>query len=407
MQMTAERQLQVAEFDQEARRYYDTVTWLAEVLPGSMRTPFEYRWDGEELYAADGSAMGKVFDDSIVAARNLPIYEQRRSRIERDEYEDMRAMMRGDRPNTMVVVSDFVPELMGATEDVGGWNVQRKPTMLRVLTRTPRNTLQMYTQTLDGSNRPALEAIYTYMYHQAKQGELLGQRMFAELDELNQELLTDQLMRVYDRSLQAQYGGQWYGGRRGPRTQDTYEFVCAQQDLIRAYLATTTQFTGGFRDLALAAAVRDRYVGKIMSNDQHRRDGGIVAYSLAIDEMYYAGGMAQARGESFSGCGRTVGGDRGLSSAEDQLDAAGYGSRSNKTGENSEALVWKDGTCRIDNCPTRPGKTKVAQCHVCRGCQAWFDRGRDPSKIYRGISRLQKSAVTIGIGTKKQTKVLK
>jgi hypothetical protein len=57
--LTAERQApEGLAYDHETRRYYDTVTWLAEVLPGSMRTPFEYTFDGNELYANDGAGHG-------------------------------------------------------------------------------------------------------------------------------------------------------------------------------------------------------------------------------------------------------------------------------------------------------------------------------------------------------------
>lgn len=48
--------------------------------------------------------------------------------------------------------------------------------------------------------------------------------------------------------------------------------------------------------------------------------------------------------------------------------------------ESSTKLEWKPGVCRIEVCPTRPGVTEVAQCSICRGCQAMFDSGLDPSK---------------------------
>jgi len=394
-------------FDAETRRYYDTVTWLAEVMPGNMRTPFEYTYYGGELYAQDGSAMGRIFDDSIEGAKSLPLYERRRREIEKGEYLDMLAMMKGDKPNTIVVESDFPLELMDVTEDVGGYNVSRKQTMLRVLAKTPQGTLKMFSQSLDGSNRRGLEAIYEYFGQKPAPGELLGQRIFVELDSSSQELIIDNLTNVYDRSLHAQYGGEWNAGRASGVDRNTYDFVCGQQDLIKAYLAITKSFTGGFRDYSLAAAIKDRFLCKKLVESTEYVEAGVVAHTMAVDEMYRAGNAAQARGEVFSGCGASVSRDYNSKSAEAQLDGSGYGNQANKSLSDSETLVWKDGVCRVDNCPTRPGKTKVAQCSVCRCCQLWFDKGRDPAKLYKGMKRIQKESFTTTFVNKKETKIKK
>jgi hypothetical protein len=100
-----------------------------------------------------------------------------------------------------------------------------------------------------------------------------------------------------------------------------------------------------------------------------------------------AGREARRKGEVMSGCGGTVDGESNDDSAESQLEKAGYGGKldTGLIGDASKAekLVWKDGVCIIDNCPTRPGKTKVAQCSICKLCQGWFDKGKDPSNIYK------------------------
>lgn len=48
--------------------------------------------------------------------------------------------------------------------------------------------------------------------------------------------------------------------------------------------------------------------------------------------------------------------------------------------EQSETWIWKQGVCQVQSCSTRPGKTEVGPCSVCRKCQARFDRGEDPTK---------------------------
>lgn len=364
MQNLAERPaIEPEQFDTETRRYYDTVTWLAEALPGSMCTPFEYQYRGGELYANDGGGLRNIFDDSIKEARALPVYEQRRRQLEMQEYEDMLAMMRGDRPNTMVVVSDFPPELMYATEDAGGYSVSRKQTMLRVLTKTPGGTLKMYSQSLDGSDRRGLEAVYEFMQTQARPGELLGQRMFAEIDQVNQEFLAEQLRTVYDRSLQAQYGGQWYAGRRGEKARNTFEFVCGQEDLLNAYLIKTTQFSGGAADYALAAAMTDRYLGRTGKPVIVRTYGGVAAYEIALHEMDRASELAQARGETFSGCGASLKFSRDHQSAQSQLEEAGYGSKAAAGEDKYGSLKFK---CPKGHENTRPHGKLIEKCQVCK-----------------------------------------
>ena len=43
------------------------------------------------------------------------------------------------------------------------------------------------------------------------------------------------------------------------------------------------------------------------------------------------------------------------------------------TEDAKETWKWKQGVCQVQTCPTRPGKTEVGPCSVCRSCQAKFD----------------------------------
>lgn len=375
MQSTLERpRIESEQFDRDKRRYYDTVTWLAEVLPGSMRTPFEYQFDGRELYANDGSALKKIFNDSIEQARNLPVYEQRRRQIEKEEYQEMIAMMRDDRMNTMVVVSDFPPELMSATEDVGGYNVTRKQTMLRVLAKTPEGTLRMYSQSLDGSNRQALEGIYAELGYEPAEGELLGQRMHVQLTEAEQKNLVDRLMGVYDRGLARQFGGDWYAGERSGRRINTFDFACQQQDLLRAYLSTTDWFTGGEADYNLAAAVLARFENRAVRQPvfiapQTGYTGyPIAAHAMALAEMNGAGVAARREGVVVSGCGATISMESTNTGgrAEDQLQEAGFGNQSDKLADDkygSRYFKCPKKSCSFVN--ERPENTLLPTCKKC------------------------------------------
>lgn len=112
-----------------------------------------------------------------------------------------------------------------------------------------------------------------------------------------------------------------------------------------------------------------------------------------------AGGIAANR--TYGGC-QGAGRERQAESGTGELGLEQQDVFGGKTTEGSEKLVWKKGVCRISNCPTRPGQTDVAQCSVCRGCQHWFDRGRDPAKMYKGLGRAQKTAVTTLFGNAKK-----
>jgi hypothetical protein len=58
-------------FDQNRRDYDDVTTLFAEMVNGSMRTPFEYGYDGADLRAQDGSVMRTIFEASLAEADRI------------------------------------------------------------------------------------------------------------------------------------------------------------------------------------------------------------------------------------------------------------------------------------------------------------------------------------------------
>jgi len=73
--------------------------------------------------------------------------------------------------------------------------------------------------------------------------------------------------------------------------------------------------------------------------------------------------------------------------------------------EGKESWAWKKGVCRIDNCPTRPGQTDVGPCDICRNCQHWFERNRDPAKLYKGMGKVVDSVTSKQATVKDKKKV--
>ncbi|MBP9853055.1 MAG: hypothetical protein QG629_647 [Patescibacteria group bacterium] len=372
----AEQLPKTDQFDRYLRDYNDTTTWFAEVLDGSMRTPFEYNFDGQELYADDGAALRPIFEDALQHAEqiitNEPVlsFEKRRRQHELDEYEDMIAMAKGSQPNTMVVVSDFPEELQHARADVGGYNTTRKQTMLRVI-YWQDGRMHMLSQSLDDSNRHALEALYSHMGANAEQGELLGQRIHANLDTEDQKYLIDRLTGVYDRDLEQQFGGVWHAGRKEAKL-DTFAFAKSQHDLVDRYIAAKQTGTlSNYEEVNILATLDARYARAkqpeiVTGKEQLVCSAFRPPIPLAV-ELRAMGDAARATGKTFSGCGGTV--RAGESSAESQMNELGYGNDAGESNDDGgDGLGPLTFRCTEGHTNTRKKGQLLKECHV-KGCK--------------------------------------
>lgn len=367
--LAAQPAKQESTFDQNKRDYDNATTLFAEMLDGSMRTPFEFYFDGDEIRGRDGKAMREDFEtglqvaDAIADAEPELSFEVRRRRSEIDEHYDMRKMAAGKLPNTMVVVSDFPAELMHAPEDVGGYNTRRKQTMLRVIAWNG-DAFKMFTQSLDGSDRGGLEDMYRSLGYQPSEGELLGQRMHLELDTDQQLILTDQLMYTYDRSLSTVYGGNWYAGRPNEGRINTYDFVREQRDIVQYALQAQRQGTLDY--IAVAEALRDRLEQNKLHSPHHVVERYNDPFANLQAELSRAGQVARVMGRVFSACGMTFGAT-GEADTSDQLGEAGYGNLSKQGVDSDEKgpLTFK---CKNGHTNRRPRGKLITQCRV-KGCE--------------------------------------
>ena len=358
-------------WDPEYRRNYnDVTTWAAEMLDGRMRTPFEFTFDGQELYGEDGMPLGKVFKDALVDARRKATenpdlaFLVRMAREDMGEYKDMLAMARGELPNTMVVESDFPFELVDATEDVEGINVTRRQTMQRVIALLPNGNISMVSDSLESSDRDGLEAIYDYLGKPAEEGPLLGQRRYLDLEPEEQEFLGDHLTGVYDRTLEKKFGGNYSAGWRKPTKRadvNTYDFVLAQPDLVHTFLCK-----GGLNSQSLfgfAAAMRQRYESSIDPQVTYEHFVSSPSHSDPMLEMYQAAAHAIVTGQVFSGCGISIGMDGKLTTLE-QLQQLGFGN--NREDEDDGDCVFESEKCPL--CPATKVKTTITKTHIYGDC---------------------------------------
>lgn len=348
------------ELQREAHFDDDITTWLAEVLDGQMHTEFAYRFDGEELYGRDGRALMPIFRDAVIEAQKIAAenpdmdFEVRRRWLEAGEYRDMIDMAKGDQLNTMVVVSDFPPELMGAHQDVGGYNVRRKQAFLRVITADTDGRIVMRSQSLDRSDRQALEQIFITLGAMPTHGELLGQRIHVDLDADKQEELMNMLITAHDEVLSTKYGGNWYAGRTPADIANTYDFVCAQEDLLSAFEAAS--YVDGNTKQArynLAAAMRKRFTAGEKSSNLIYWSKNEFSLDPATHEMQNAGREARMAGVVFSGCGETLG-------TVEEMARLGYGNKSDEDQYGSLTFECGNGHRNI-----RPRGQLIPNCTSC------------------------------------------
>ncbi len=361
-------QAEYISFEQrEQQKRYDLNTQFAELVDGNMRTNFELQLVGNDLIGEDGRSLRVITDKALAEVQAMAKlnprlwFEVRRRGLEKDEIDEAVAMARGEGPNTMVIESDFPSELENTPEDVGGYNVRRKQTMQRVLIRKPDGNIQMYSQSLDGSNREALEAIYACFGKTPEPGELLGQRIRIDLPWEEQTNLIDELTGIYDRSLTDQFGGEWYAGRRPVDYRNTYDFVQVQHDLINecirldnlGWLNEETMYK-------IAATMQQRF--NHYNYQTPTTTAGLPAPDMSIlyREIERAGRQASQMGMSFSACGMTLRAGGFDSSTENQLELAGYGNKPEE--DEYGSLTFK---CQKGHTNKRPRGKLIDNCTTC------------------------------------------
>lgn len=323
--------------------YEDECTWLAETLNGSMRTSFNLKVINGEICSEEKDENGvmryrklrTMFEEGAeyaqkrAATDSRVAFEPEREKKHLIELDIMEKMIAGQAPNTMIVVSAFPESLSGEDEeDIQGYKPKLRRSMLRVITANQDGTIDVKTQSLDNTNQEALLAIYGEMNWPIDKNIdsecMLGERMHLELSAEKQACLMAKLTGAYDNVLREKNGGDWRAGRRQPElVGNTWDFVLAQQDILKHHLADIAPLIkqirahhkdsdeaslGKLRAIA-AATIRDRYEGR------RREHTGDVA-----SEMHASVSAAAANNETFGGCGLTV----KLSAQEDMMQKMGY-----------------------------------------------------------------------------------
>lgn len=152
-------------------------------------------------------------------------------------------------------------------------------------------------------------------------------------------------------------------------------------DVVQSIWDLTREFTvvAAVDNRNIDARIFGEHAARQIEESRHYMSiGDPIAAQLALREAVRVaivtgcGGGSAGRGAKKSGSSKNNKNE--TSSNETTEDEQG-------TMEQNEDWTWKRGVCRVDSCPTRPGKTQVGPCAVCKRCQKMFDKGIDPTKF--------------------------
>ncbi len=371
---------------------YDVTTQLAEIVDGQMYTELELTFDGDDLYGPDGRSLTGTSrqgleDAKAAAAKNPNLqFEVPRREEEDDEVNEAVAIAKGNTEgyNILFLTTDYPFALEGVDKDIGGYNHRRRQAMARWIVFYPHGRPpKLCSQTLDGSNRQALEAVHEEFGFKAEPGELQGQRRHMKLADEELDGVKDRVVNTYDRSMTEQFGGKWYAGRQPVDYRNTYDFVRRQRDLVELSISLYLEGKLDERMYDLAATINARFQQE-QSRSSHTLMPGLVSvsykqfesigrtYSAAgrvlEQEIRLAGRTARSRGMTFSACGKTWEAEGYSNSSATRLEIAGYGN-SDRTG-GYEARTWHGGKkYKNKKCLScEKVKPEVGACKICEDC---------------------------------------
>jgi hypothetical protein len=106
---------------------------------------------------------------------------------------------------------------------------------------------------------------------------------------------------------------------------------------------------------------------------------GFGAEGARNNRTYSACGLAISAGDEGNGLGDALDGPQSV------FGGLGRDGEETVNGDKKK-WTWKPGVCVVPKCPTRPGKTIVGPCSICKCCQLQFDMGKNPAKEYKYMS---------------------
>jgi hypothetical protein len=208
------------------------------------------------------------------------------------------------------------------------------------------------------------------------------------------------IVELYDQ----QIGGTFFGTSQPPQAYETFAVFCATRaatyddvvnDVVQDWLAGSlllrtpldatdalcalvekhTTLRACKDDATDARAIGARAIPIILLARDAWARGDMPAFSFFVNESIKNAEI------TFCGGGSGMDSDKGLEKSAQGDGQNGAGGNDLVNSSDSSNWKWRTGVCRVEACPTRPDKTKVGPCDVCRRCQHIFDKGIDPTKF--------------------------
>lgn len=379
----------------------EELTFLAEGLDAPLQSRFTLRLCDSELVDERGKPLAEVLEKGVRASEQAACADSRlwfmTQRAVHDYHEGqlIESLMEPDSQcNTIASWSPFPVEAFGqygaALLESQGYQPKRALGFLRVYTKVSDTELVVTSLSVDNSDLTVFRTMAAQFGVSIPPDELSDNyqayRYMGQLSEHDQRSLPSQLLGAYDAAMSSLYAGVYRAGRPYRFEQNAWEFVTAQTDLLHFYCTelealSTMPYSSEMmrrekRRLTYGywAAVKARFINK--QNMPRAYESSIVMMQHLEQEVAGAFARAALRHEVLIGCGG------GIGFSADILDVDPENALASIMGDKKEDWVWKDGKCRIDNCPTRPHTTKVGPCEVCHGCQEIYDKGKDPKIEY-------------------------
>lgn len=206
------------------------------------------------------------------------------------------------------------------------------------------------------------------------------------------------IVELYDNYV----GNTFFGVKQQKQAYETYADVCMKRaekygDITDKVVADLLKFRNltparaiskvydlvkrhtlerAYRDDSIDASVFGAKAEKIIYQARHAYDiGDQLQFALLAAVGHEVAVTTACGGGSGGGEDANTTTDKSLDKSERAAEMTGVELNEKSTWK------WKSGVCRVEACPTRPGKTKIGPCDVCSRCQSKFDKGIDPTKF--------------------------
>jgi len=381
-----QRRLYEQAADQEA-------SLISEVLEGSVVTDFSFTTAEGRLYLIQPNgvtdwqqmhelgvarAEAKAADDS----RFRPYVEIARAELEESRLQE--EMVKTGRPAAMAKLSLCGDDVMSAEElEKLGRDPKARRAFLRVSVFDGQQ-LHIHSRSIDGLDLAdgrgladgwgTFQRPLTNIQPAASSIDILNNQLYFEQDELDlsqMHQLADELVAGFD-ALQRQRTGRAYKAGRTPEGVNTYEFVLANQDLLKAHMDSLVSLAKHAElPIGHVAAVTNSLRYDIMSSYKQRLEGRWEDLGSLAESVAAAGETERANGTEFWGCDSIVSpntANTGYVNAE-----GGHGptrSERRKIVKNLREQVIGKGSCSACG-----AKGKLFGCGLCNACnKEWCDK---------------------------------